>query len=354
MLSYYILPNEEEYEKYTEEYDKFDKYKFDDFDKPINEFKDYIEKNGIDIFYIISTNIIVSNLALKNYVLNSQEYSKYSSFAKSLFSVQLKIPEITKKLFLLFSSDEEFNNKIKPKLISQDVVDLNQKTFEIILYSLRFCLQTTNHEKPEGFLYAQIFSNDYEKKLNENCIPGNNLLDNIYVNNYYDIEYHLNNKAKDIGAYVCSCGLYYDIPPCGFPGEPEDEDERKLSFCSNCQQPIRWVPKSDGIEEQHGMVIRDGHYRIFKDANHKKEEMEEYGDNDKNIPNMLLADYKKIKIDPILENSKFGINQISKIRFLLNNMVVRKLSQVGYRLLNFIIYSHLFFANCLGIIPDEK
>ena len=82
--------------------------------------------------------------------------------------------------------------------------------------------------------------------------------------------------------------------------------------------------------------------------------MEEYGDNYKNIPNMLLADYKKIKIVPILENSKFGINQISKIRFLLNNMIVRKLSQVGYRLLNFIIYSHLFFANCLGIIPDEK
>lgn len=52
--------------------------------------------------------------------------------------------------------------------------------------------------------------------------------------------------------------------------EPENEDERKLSFCSNCQQPIGWVPKSDGIEEQHGMVIRDGHYRIFKDANHKK------------------------------------------------------------------------------------
>ena len=136
--------------------------------------------------------------------------------------------------------------------------------------------------------------------------------------------------------------------------EPENEDERKLSFCSYCQQHTGWTPKPNYIKGQHGIVIRDGHYRIFKDANHKKEEMEEYGDNDKNIPNMLLVDYKKIKIVPILENSKFGINQISKIRFLLNNMFVRKLSQVGYRLLNFIIYSHLFFANCLGIIPDEK
>ena len=35
-------------------------------------------------------------------------------------------------------------------------------------------------------------------------------------------------------------------------------------------------------------------------------------------------------------------------------MEIRKLSQVGYRLLNFILYSHLFFSNCLGIISDEE
>ena len=43
---------------------------------------------------------------------------------------------------------------------------------------------------------------------------------------------------------------------------------------------------------------------------------------------MILSDYKKTKIGPILEGSKYGINQISKIRLIQNNMIVRKLSQV--------------------------
>ena len=239
---------------------------------------------------------------------------------------------------------------MKPKLIFQDVAEINQKSFEILLYSLRFCLLTTDHDKPDGFLYAQIFTDQYSTKLNENCIPGNNLLDDIKVTNYYDVEKHLKTQPHDVGAYVCSCGLYYDIPPCGFPWEPKD---KKQTYCPNCNEPIGYAKKPDSIPGQHGMVRRDGHYRIFKDQKHKNEEFRDYGDSDENIPNMILADYKRIVIDPILEKSKFGINQISKIRFIQNNMIVRKLSQVGYRLLNFILYSHLFFANCLGIISDK-
>ena len=33
---------------------------------------------------------------------------------------------------------------------------------------------------------------------------------------------------------------------------------------------------------------------------------------------------------------------------------IRKLSQAGYRLLNFILYSHLFYSNCLGYISNEN
>ena len=101
------------------------------------------------------------------------------------------------------------------------------------------------------------------------------------------------------------------------------------------------------------MVMREGHYRIFKDENHKKKELAQFKDSEKNIQCILIADYKAKIIDPILKNSIFGINKISKIRFILTNLVIRKLSQVGFRLLNFILYSHLFFANCLGIISDK-
>ena len=349
MLTYYLLPIGDEYNKYEEEFRIFESYRFNEFDKPIKQFKEIIEKNGLDLFYIISSNVIVSNLALKNYVLNNQEYSKYSSFVKSLFNEQLKIPEIAKKLFLLFSNDEQYNTKMKPKLVFKDVADINQKSFEILLYSLRFCLQSVDHEKPEDFLYSQIFTEQYAKKLSENCLPGNNLLDNIKVNNFYEVEKHLKTKAHDIGAYVCSCGFYYDIPPCGFPWEPEDKQQ---TLCPNCRLPIGWAPKLPSHKGQHGMVLRDGHYRVFKDAQHKKEEMDDYGDTDQNINSILFEEYKEI-IDGILNNSKFGINKVSKILFEQNNLKIRNLSQVGYRLLNFILYSHLFFANCLGIVSDE-
>ena len=82
--------------------------------------------------------------------------------------------------------------------------------------------------------------------------------------------------------------------------------------------------------------------------------MEKYGDNDRNIPNKLLSEYKRDKIDPILEKNKFGLSKVEKVIFGDNNQKVRKLSTIGYRLLNFIVYSHLFYANCLGFIKDEN
>ena len=345
MLSYYMLPKGDEYIKYKEESEKFDAYRFNNFNNPINQFKELIEKDGIDIFYTVSSNIVISNLALKNYTSNSDEYSKYSSFAKSLFG-GLNLSEITKKLFLLFSNDDEFNNKMKPKLINEEgLTEIDSTSFEILLYGLRFCLQTSNCENPNGLLFSELITKECEAKINQNCIPGNNILDNIFVSNYYAIERHLNKFASNVGAYVCSCGLYYDIGPCGFPNAK--------STCLNCGLPTGNGPLPPGIKGGHGFAHREGHYRIFKDEAQKKGEFDKYGDNDKNIPNMYLNDYKKKIIDPIIENSKFGISKVSKIVFENIQQPVRKLSQAGYRLLSFILYSHLFYSNCLGFISND-
>ena len=347
MLNYYLLPNGEELKKYQEELELFESYKFNNFNNPIKQFKDYIEKNGIDIFYTISTNIIVSNLALKNYVANQDEYSKYSSFTKSLFDAQLKLPEITKKLFLLFSNDDVFNKTMKPKLTTdENLADIDSNSFEVLLYGLRICLQTSNCENPNGYFYSEIISNNCEKILSGNCIPGNNILNNIYINNYYIIEKHLNTKPQNIGAYVCSCGLYYDIDPCGFPNES--------SVCFNCGQKTGNGRLPPGITGCHGFVHRPGHYRIFKNIQAKQAEFNKYGDNDRNIPNKLLSQYKVEVIDPLIEKSKFGISKVTKIIFENSHQNVRKLSQVGYRLLSFILYSHLFYSNCLGFISNEN
>ena len=128
MLNYYLLPIGIDYEKYQKVAGIFEDYIIMDFNKPTKQFKELIEKNGIDIFYTISSNLIISNLVLKNNALNSQ-YLYYSSFIKSLFDERLQIPEITKKLFLLFSNDDIYNEKMKPKITFQNNKEISQKTF---------------------------------------------------------------------------------------------------------------------------------------------------------------------------------------------------------------------------------
>ena len=137
-------------------------------------------------------------------------------------------------------------------------------------------------------LYAQLITPESEKKLNENVIPGNNISDNIYVQNYLLLEKHLiiENKASNIGAYVCGCGLYYDIGPCGFPNWS--------GVCVNCGKKIGYDKLPPGITGGHGFAHVPGHYRIFKDLAQKQGEFAKYGDNDRNIPNMLIRNFLNI------------------------------------------------------------
>ena len=347
MLSYYMIPYGDEniYQKFMEDFEKFDSYRQSKFERNIKEFKEFIEKDGLDSFYIISTNLIVSNLALKNYIKDSEEYIKYSSFAKSIFQPTLQIPEITRQLFLLYSSKDSFNNIMEIKIKKEEnLEDFNTNTFEILLYSLRFCLQTTNCENPGEFLYSGLISKDFNKIISENCIPGNNILNNRFITGYALIEKHINTQPPNVGAYVCSCGAYYAIEPCGFPSQK--------SNCLFCKKEIGYAPLPKGMKGAHGFVQREGHYRIFKD---EKVRAEQFGthDSSENIKNMLINEYKVKIIDPILKESKLGINKPKKAIFLQFNHSVRKLSIVGYRLLNFILYSHLFYSNCLGFISND-
>ena len=351
-LNYYLLPIEK-YNDYKIIEKKFVDFRNNDFGGGVKEFRDYIEANGIDNFYIISSNLIISKLIIPNYNNDEQqEFSKYSLFVNNLFDNNLKLSKIKKQLFFLFSKETEFDNKIKPKIMSKTKEKIDANLFEMLLYALRICLQTSDLEKPNEYFYSHIISKNIEKILKESCVPGNNLLDNIKVNNYMNIEHHLNTLDHDIGVYVCSCGLYYEIPPCGFPdkkGENEEQDR-----CLNCKEPIGYGPPKENYTGSHSMFIRPGHLRIFKDEEHRKQEFDAYGDNEEGIPNMLLKEYKEKIIDPILEKSKFGINKIEKKYFEQTNITIRKLSIIGYRLLNFVIYSHIFFANCLGFISDDK
>ena len=348
-LNYFLLPKDDEYNKYKEELEIFESYRKEEFNKPGQQFKDFIEKHGIDIFYTISSNIIIPQLFYNNDAQKINEHTKYSSFAKNLFDNQLKLPEITKKLFLLFANIDTINTIIKPKLIlKEDLIDLD--SFEILLYALRICLQTSNTNNHNGFLYSELLNQNAEKIINENVIPGNNILDNIYIEGDTNLKNHFNKYKSNTGAYVCSCGKYYSVEPCGFTNKPLK--------CLNCNLPIGNI---EGAKSGN-MVKREGHYRIFKNQQEKGEEMIRYNEEtevhikftDETIPNMFFEEYENKFIAPIIEKSKMGISKIRENIFLDSKQIVRHLSIVGYRLLNFILYSHLFYSNCLGFITNEN
>jgi hypothetical protein len=81
--------------------------------------------------------------------------------------------------------------------------------------------------------------------------------------------------------------------------------------------------------------------------------MSRWNDIDENIPNRTLDQYKEEVMESIKSSSKKGIFKDTKSDFLDKSKSIRKMSKISYRLLNFILFNHFFYANCLGFISDD-
>ena len=325
------------------------------FNNNIEELDAQINKNGLDLFLIMTLNKIISNLPLSNFE-NKDFYKNLCDFAKKIFNPD-KRPQYTNELFkilFLFFDSNNYNEKIKSKLINENgKIDI--QIFEALLYGFRFCVNSLydeSNKKPDliKYLYPSLLSANCEETIANSFIPGNDDKQDLHLITLEDIERHLNKKDKSVGCYVCSCGFYYDIPPCGFA-------TNNMTFpCPMCLKKCGWGPKKipeKGLQK-HGMVIREGHYRIFKDKTQKALEMKKWGEVDENIPNKLLDEYINDIIEPIRKKSGYGFNNVDFYFFETQEKKTRKLSKIGYRLLNFISYCHLFYSFCSGFISEEK
>ena len=342
ILDYYFLPNDKFLQQYKECLEFFNESFKEKFTGKTENLEKYITENNIDILYSVSVNEILSKIDLED-----QIYDKYCFFCKNLFNNK-NLSDNFKNVLFLFFNQNNFNSSIRRKILlneDESLVIINYKLFEILLYGMRFCLQTT-YNKNANNLYTQLLDANVFEKISKYCLPGIDEKNDLKINNYYLLENHFKNKTSDYGAYVCSCGTYYEIPPCGFPIESYN--------CINCHKLIGGQQKKENEKGYHKMIIREGHYRIFKDKADKEKEFKRFNDNDLLIPNMFLSDYKKTQIDPLLKNSNNGIPKIDKFLFIQKDKKIRKLSQIGYRLLNFILYSHLFFNNCINSPEKEN
>ena len=281
---------------------------------------------------------------MKNYLKDKDEYKNFSSYIKSLFGSNYKLNPEIKKLLFLFYDEHNYMEKIRGKLANGDDI-LNQQIFEIILYGFRFCINTiinnTNNNN-DDLLFASFLKENGIDMIKKSLIPGINGIESLRLNALEDIENHFKNFEDDYGCYVCSCGYYHYILLNGFPFE-------NIQFnCPYCNLSLGW----DWIDKC--MINRQGYYRIFKNEEHIKEQIKKFNIKEEKFSYIFKDDYIN-KINNEIKNKLiFGFNSIPQNFFKNEYKNIRKLSDIGYRLLNFISYIHLFFGYCLDYISQDN
>ena len=359
ITNYYLFPLEKEkyknYINYLKEFENIKRDKFADEGKTKQFIINLLNRKNLDTFIIISINKIFFEL-YSNYDKNKNEnYNKFFLIARTIITDYNQNNGELIKLLNLFYNTDIFLEKIFPNL-------KNNKILEILLYGFRYCVKSiflennsitnglnTSIENKQQYFYKSLLSKNYSETLDNAYIPGIDIKEYLHLVTLETIIEHLNTKPDRHGCYVCSCGYYYDIDPCGFP------TKNRTFKCPVCGLDIGWGPKPvKAGEESHGMVIRPGHLRIFKDEKAKKYQMKVFDEVDENIPNMILSDYIQNIIEPIRQKNEKGFVKCSKNFFEKTNKKIRNLSQIGYRLLNYILYCHLFFGYSIGNIPENN
>ena len=315
-----------------EDFNKINNYYNQGLDKNSNAVLNLIVKNGFSFFYDLSVNKILSNLLKENY-LEEQEYKTFIIFFKSKIYNTLNLNENQKDIINLFFDEETYKNKIKSKL-GGEIKNVPQ--LEMFLFCYRFCILFS--ELKNNNFYKNILTKDSINFINANYIPG---VDNRP--NYFEIaikelpNWFNSNNVNENGAYVCSCGFWYSVEPCGYP--------TAIGNCPICGEQIGGTG--------HMPVIRDNHMRIFKDqANINNINYSFYTAS--GFKYMIYEDFKVFCQDKLKTNETKGISSIDYGLFIKETKEVRKLSMISYRLLNFIIYSCVYFSNILGFLTEQQ
>ncbi len=177
--------------------------------------------------------------------------------------------------------------------------------------------------------------------MTEYFYPGN---DNKPNNVYSSIINHFKNNPNE-GCYVCLCnkGGFYHSVKSGFPGSSDLN-----MICPKCEKNIGTIKKF--MKSEQVIVKREGYYRIVKDEEEIKEiNKDSEGRKKLKVINyMTLDNYLQKYINNDKNNNEKGVYIYTDKNYFKNdNKIIRNLSQISFRILNFILYSHLFFARLL-------
>ena len=288
----------------------------------INDYK--IIKIGIDNFYIATFNSTLSNLQLKDYNINE-------NFYKNICKLLFREKELLLKALELFYEPKKYN-EIKNNY------NISQNNIKSLLFGYRYCLNELYSKNIEG-IYYPLYDKNNINYLCEKYYPGNDIKNIPYYELLSKIKKHFEEKPNQ-GCYICLCNNgFYQCVPSDFPGNCELDKK-----CPNCLENIGTYLKENKLK----IINRKNYFRIFKN----KEEIEEIKNEKTNkyrlkeINYITLEEFKKIYINKLYEEEK-GICLTDENHFKNNSKIIRNLSQISYRILNYILYSHLFFSRLI-------
>ena len=246
---------------------------------------------------------------------------------------------------LLFESEKYKEIKENYKIAPKDI--------EVLLYGYRYCLNEIANEyknNDKDYIYLSLYDQYKLDYLDEKFYPGSDTNEEPYYELYNQIENHFREKPNQ-GCYICLCEKgYYHSVPSGFPGYHEINLK-----CPKCGKDIgakeiyyeEKDEKGDKVKlyKIYETINRENYIRIFKD----KDEIDTLNldrdkyDKIKVLNHMIKEDFKARYIIPLYNKEK-GLHKINKNNYKKENRKIRNLSQISYRLLCYILYSHLFFS----------
>ena len=295
---------------------------------------EYYNKNGIDALYCLFINHIFSPIL--NIDKKEGALSDLDNFVKE-FEGQILNKELKINIEYINLLKNLYSQKIFNKINNKEKEEINLNEIEILLYCLRIVFISNSKDN----YYSLILQKKGENLIKETYVPGTIPYNNIYLNSYYTLKDLMPiTSEKELGFYICSCGQYYTLGKCTLP---------QLEFnCQNCGLIIGGT--------FHELEKRENHFRLYlnKDKFNENEIARDEVINNK-IPYMFFDEYKKKYIDKYLNEEPKGIN-INKENislFIERKQNVRALSELSFRIMNFILYSHLLTANIIGNISDD-
>ena len=294
-----------------------------------NELEELINDNTLDIFYsVFSTKI-------SSYLLNPSENDDKIKILSDIIYNKFKDKEKLFNIFKLFLDKSKYTKS-----------NINLETVQILQFCLRFCLNADEISEEDNHIYYPLYSDENDIS---SYIPGNDIKDCKLYNDYSKIKKYLDNNPSYHGIYVCACQIYEK------DGELDIKTEESNNGYPTTSGTCKYCGKAIGNDgNPKSFYDRDYYYRIFKNEDDINKETK----GKKNGRYITLEKFSEKFLSQRLKEDSKGVNVSKKNYFDNSDKPVRKQSQIGYRLMNLILYSHLFtkvlFNNTKELFTDGK